>query len=653
MSAKLYTPDSLESLLKKLSLTDDGPDHEEILKHANNVLKSSKGNTHALHTKVVALLNLDRHEDALRVFTSNEGQKIADVAVLERAYCLYKVGKLQEAVELSQTAAASDQSARALKHIAAQAHYRLENFEEVSKLLKFLAEMPFEASNEDGDLRVNVTATDAQLAWSGKQHLVGDKKTSREDLDVFEATFNAACLCIATNKFGQAAVLLKRARQLCNALEDLSPEEIEAELEPVVVQEIYLLVRTGQLDKARELANDFNAKNVSDEAVQVIATINKIAVDSQGEEYNPYLAFQAYTEATKNAKSLAARPFGFQSQLLHLDDAVLSLDIGKTNATQSKATEYHNIYPLDKNINVIKAAAQTSKKTGKEVIKKIEQMFESNPVDVGLALTLVQLRMSSGNTTGSVSALESLVSNLEPDKRYQPGLIGLLVALYEYQGRKQHVREILSEASEWWKRSHRPNPAVFRAAGKSKLESDNPSDLASAGELFSSLLAANPSDLNAVAGIVASYATTDPSKISNHTETLTSVEKLIAGIDASSLESAGVAQPPRKRGAEDDATPSMKPKKIRKKNPRLPQNHDPSKKPDPERWLPMRDRSYYKPKGRKGKQKAAAATQGGPVEESMELAGGGRIDVVKVDQAKKAGGGGGANKKKKKKGGKW
>jgi signal recognition particle subunit SRP72 len=136
-------------------------------------------------------------------------------------------------------------------------------------------------------------------------------------------------------------------------------------------------------------------------------------------------------------------------------------------------------------------------------------------------------------------------------------------------------------------------------------------------------------------------------------KTLTSVEKLIAEVDVSSLEFAGAAQPPRKRGAEDDATPSMKPKKVRKKKSRLPQNYDPSKEPDPERWLPMRDRSYYKPKGRKGKQKAAAATQGGSVEESMELAGGGRIDVVKVDQAKKAGGGGSANKKKKKKGSKW
>lgn len=118
MPASQFSPDSLESLLKNLAITDDGPDHEEILKHANNVLKSSKGHPRALHTKVVALLNLDRHEDALRVFTSPDGQKIAEVAVLERAYCLYKVGKLQEAVELAQK---GGQNSRGLKHIAAQA----------------------------------------------------------------------------------------------------------------------------------------------------------------------------------------------------------------------------------------------------------------------------------------------------------------------------------------------------------------------------------------------------------------------------------------------------------------------------------------------------------------------------------------------------
>lgn len=187
--------------------------------------------------------------------------------------------------------------------------------------------------------------------------------------------------------------------------------------------------------------------------MQVIATVNKIAVDSQADEYNPYLAFRAYSEATKNAVSLPARPFSFQSQLLRMDEAILNLDIGKINAAQSQAAEYRKKYPQDENINVVSAAAQVSNKTGKEATKKIERMFASNPVDIGLTLTLVQLKMRSGNITGSISTLETLLSKLEDGQRYQPGLVGLLVALYEHQGRKQHVRRLLSEASAWWNQS--------------------------------------------------------------------------------------------------------------------------------------------------------------------------------------------------------
>ncbi len=91
-------------------------------------------------------------------------------------------------------------------------YYRLENFEEVLKLVTSLTNGGYQAPNEDGDLRVNASATDAQLAWCGKGDLVGNRKASREDLDVFEVTFNAACLCIARNEFTQAGILLRRAR---------------------------------------------------------------------------------------------------------------------------------------------------------------------------------------------------------------------------------------------------------------------------------------------------------------------------------------------------------------------------------------------------------------------------------------------------------
>lgn len=127
------------------------------------------------------------------------------------------------------------------------------------------------------------------------------------------------------------------------------------------------------------------------------------------------------------------------------------------------------------------------------------------------------------------------------------------------------------------------------------------------------------------------------------------MQTLIADIDVAALESFGVAQQSRKRSAEEDAGPKVKPKKVKKKKTRLPKGVEPGKVADPERWLPERDRSTYRPKGRKDKKKAAGATQGGPTVagESSEVLGG--------ELLKKAGGGpgGGANKKKKKKGGKW
>lgn len=53
---------------------------------------------------------------------------------------------------------------------------------------------------------------------------------------------------------------------------------------------------------------------------------------------------------------------------------------------------------------------------------------------------------------------------------------------------------------------------------------------------------------------------------------------------------------------------------------KLPKNHDPKVTPDPERWLPMRERSYYrgKKKGKK-KEQIGKGTQGAMTGASAEL----------------------------------
>ena len=131
----------------------------------------------------------------------------------------------------------------------------------------------------------------------------------------------------------------------------------------------------------------------------------------------------------------------------------------------------------------------------------------------------------------------------------------------------------------------------------------------------------DPTSRFATAGYVAAHSLTadDLSPPPPETNTLTPVPRLIAGVDAAALEAMGIpsrtsdaaasstALANRKRAIDEKPEPGKK--RIRKS--RLPKSFDPAKTPDPERWLPLRDRTSYKPKGKKGRQKAAALTQGG------------------------------------------
>jgi signal recognition particle subunit SRP72 len=103
---------SLLTLLKQTSLED----HDQVLKAANNALKGAKDKTDVLHIKLVALIKLDRFDDALRVFSAG-GDKLKDRARLEYAYALYKAGRLSEAEDV----AAGPQGSLGIRHVLAQA----------------------------------------------------------------------------------------------------------------------------------------------------------------------------------------------------------------------------------------------------------------------------------------------------------------------------------------------------------------------------------------------------------------------------------------------------------------------------------------------------------------------------------------------------
>ena len=103
---------ALSALLQRPSIDD----HEEVLKACNASLKQSRGDLEIQHVKFVALLKLDRYEDALRILEES-GDSLKKRAAFERAYALYKVGEHSEAKDIAKGIAED----RGAQHVEAQA----------------------------------------------------------------------------------------------------------------------------------------------------------------------------------------------------------------------------------------------------------------------------------------------------------------------------------------------------------------------------------------------------------------------------------------------------------------------------------------------------------------------------------------------------
>ncbi|KAF4553429.1 Signal recognition particle subunit srp72-like protein [Elsinoe fawcettii] len=650
---------TLASLLRQSTIDD----HEELLKAANSTLKTSKNDLEAQHVKAVALLKLDRFDEALHTFEAG-GDALKSRAQLEHAYALYKTGKPKEAADI---AAQSDD--RGARHVEAQARYRSEDFQRATQLYADLSGERAEVSNEDLDLRINSSAVDAQLEWANQGHLVKNKKPGRQDLEAFETAYNVACGSIARGELAQAEILLKRSKDLCNALEDLSDDEKLAEVLPITVQQVYVLTRLGRNQEAHELARKINAEEISDATSKSISRINTLA---SSESENPF-ALQRLLQIT-TAIPANEKPFQYQTSGLHKNEAAVALASQKFDGTVRSTATAISSKPaptLDVSTNalsVLNAAAHARSQTGKAALKLVLPQLEKRPNDVGLILVIVQLYVLTGNTETATILLEKFLARLEEsakdtdlDARYAPGLVGTLISLYSGRGQQRHIRTELAKAAKFWRHKSKGNkdalaPSVvnlLKAAGSVLLES-SPEDQSLAHDIFKDLSQVSSNDPYINAGLIAAQATASPSSISqSQTSTLTPISTLTAGIDAAALEEAGIARPPApttiaasKRPA--DSTPA--PKKSKKPKPsKLPKDYDPSKTPDPERWLPLRDRSTYRPKGKKGKQKAAMFAQGA-VEES-----GGSRPGTPAEKVVQGGGGGGKAKggKKKGKGGKW
>ncbi|KEF56683.1 uncharacterized protein A1O9_06872 [Exophiala aquamarina CBS 119918] len=643
---------SLSLLLKKSSLDD----HEQLLEASNRALKASSSDSQAQHVKVVALIKLDRYEEAVQ-FVQGAGKSLQNEVELEYAYALYKTGQLEEAAIL----ASKIQGNRGAQHIEAQASYRLEDCRRTADIYKRIRGQPHDS--EEFDLRVNQGAIDAQAQWLGLADASAIPRPSRQDLDAFETAYNAACGSIARGELAQAEMLLKRAKELCKHSEDLSEQQKADELLPISVQQLYVLLSLGKSTEAGALVNEINVANASDLSTRKIGESNILMASSLDNPFAAHKAFNSVKEVPHDD-----RLFSYQSVPLESNQTALDLQSFKFDgiiSATSKVISKHRAPTLSSAAvlaSQFNASAHAMTKTGKAAIKRILPELEKRPNDVGLIITLAQLYVLVGNNTSAVELvqtffdrLEKSVAENEQDIRFNPVLVSLFISLLKTRGQQSQIKQELAKAAGYWR--SKPNPAtqLLTAAGISLLESQKEEDLKAASEIFDKLREQRPDDKATVAGYVASHAVTggDSNTLQVEAGKLTAISELIRNIDVDGLEKGGIPQSSnalaiaqlrraKKRGAADGT--SSKAKRVRKS--KLPKDYDASKKVDPERWLPMKDRSYYRaPKGKKKGKRGGGGddkTQGGVVSEDLN------IDAKPATVVAGGGGGGGGGSKKKK-----
>ncbi|KAJ0095507.1 hypothetical protein Patl1_16851 [Pistacia atlantica] len=211
------------------------------------------------------------------------------------------------------------------------------------------------------------------------------------------------------------------------------------------------------------------------------------------------------------------------------------------------------------------------------------------------------------------------------DIQHMPGTVATLVSLKERAGDIKGAGAVLDAAIKWWLNSMTEDnqlSVIMQEAASFKLRHGREED---AFHLYEELVKTHGS-VEALVGLVTTAAHVDVDKAEAYEKKLKPLPGF-KGVDVNSLEKTSGAK--HVEGAAHVAPEAHeevrreKPKKKRKRKPRYPKGFDPANPgppPDPERWLPRRERSSYRPK-RKDKRAAQVRGSQGAVAKDKHEAG--------------------------------
>ncbi|KAM6346681.1 signal recognition particle subunit SRP72 [Podargus strigoides] len=588
-------------------------DFVRALKSVNKILQISKDDVTALQCKVVCLIQNGNFKEALGVINTHTKVLTSDIIAFEKAYCEYRLNRIENALKTIQSAS---QQTDKLKELYGQVLYRLERYDDCLAAYRDLIRNSQDEYEEERKTNLSAVVA-AQSTW---------EKVMPEDLGLREATYelcyNSACALIGQGKLNEAMKKLQKAEELCRQSlsedTDVTEEDIEAELAIIHGQMAYIMQLQGRTEDALQLYNQIIKLKPTDVGLLAVIANNIITINKDQNVFDSKKKVKL-----TNAEGVEHKLSKKQLQAIEFNKALLAMYTNQADQCRKLSASLQSQSPEHLLPVLIQAAQLCREKQHAKAVGLLQDFADQHPANAAeIKLTMAQLKIAQGSVTKACMILRSI-----EELQHKPGMVSALVTMYSHEEDIDSAIEVFTQAIQWYQQFQPKSPvhlSLIREAANFKLKHGRKKEAISDLE---ELWKQNPKDVHTLAQLISAYSLVDPEKAKVLSKHLPSSDTMSLKVDVDALENSHGATYVRKKAGKLTGDNQQKEqgqgdvkKKKKKKKGKLPKNYDPKVTPDPERWLPMRERSYYRGR-KKGKKKdqVGKGTQGSTTAGSSEL----------------------------------
>ncbi|VUZ53291.1 unnamed protein product [Hymenolepis diminuta] len=657
----------LEALYNELGRAIRTASYPKVVTTCDKILKSFPGDAYALKCKAVALIRQDRFGDCLEFFRK---QKV-DNLYLEKAYCEYRLNRFVDALK---TVSSCPDHTPGIIELKGQIYYRLEEFEnsigEYEKLMKICFD------DYQDERFTNVIAAKAALSYfQGKQVPLNYSSA------LFETDYNAACYYIGNGEYKKAMEHLDNAEKLCRETfqddADVTEEQINEELAPIRAQRGYILQQQYEIEAASEIYHTILRERSGDPSLMAVISNNLVCINKDQNIFDTKKRIKA-----ASIDGLQHKLFQAQKSTILTNQALFSLNNNQLDISDGKVKAVLAEDPSNVKAVVLSALSASRGKHPEDGIRILEgfaqspafeEVTEQNRLTIALLILHLKLAAISGVSLGGTQ----LVAPLKPTKLtselaqdlsenvlakilrdeigYLPLVASLRVALLlgakvgdsdlvdDLSSKK--AKEIVTQTLDYWTKISSDvvdsDTLLTRCIDFFRLHGFAEDAAKLLEQRLENLKNAPTKDerqaQSLLALLVQAYSKFDHEKASQASRNL-EFEKKLSEKEVDSLEAmflfniksikknvakAANATPKAiagsKSGGDTVAKPHQQHHKKKKRRIRLPKNYEPGVPPDPERWLPKRERIGYRGKRRDKRDKLLRGPQGATSAGAPEL----------------------------------